>query len=66
MLLTYIVLAVVVSLGAGIFLGQKYHERKLSEKAEDAADIIERARKTGENIKKEKILEGQQKIQDQR
>lgn len=66
MLLIYIVLAVVVSLGTGIFLGQKYHERKLSEKAEEAADIIERARKTGENIKKEKVLEGQQKIQNQR
>lgn len=66
MLVTYIVLSVVVSLITGTFLGKKYHERKLSQKAEQASDIIEQAKKTGENLKKEKVLEGQQKIQEQR
>ncbi len=66
MLAVYIVVSVVVSLIAGSYLGKKYHEKKLSEKAEQASDIIEQAKKTGENLKKEKVLEGQQKIQEQR
>ncbi|MCF7875868.1 ribonuclease Y [Candidatus Bipolaricaulota bacterium] len=66
MLAIYIGSSAVLALAIGIFLGQKYYEKKLSDKAEDAASIIERARKTGENIKKEKVLEGQQKIQEQR
>ena len=62
----YIGLAAILSLGIGIFLGEKYHERKLAGKAEEASNIIEQAKKTGENLKKEKLLEGQQKIQEQR
>lgn len=64
-LLIYLLIGI-VALGIGFFLGRGYYKQKISAKAEEAASIIERARKTGENIKKEKILEGQQEIQDKR
>ncbi|MBS3812915.1 ribonuclease Y [Candidatus Bipolaricaulota bacterium] len=62
----YLVLAGIVALGIGFLVGREQYKRKVALKAEEAAGIIDRARKTGENIKKEKILEGQQKIQDER
>ncbi len=66
MLTIYMVVIGIVALGIGFLVGREQYKKKVALKAEEAAGIIDRARKTGENIKKEKILEGQQKIQEER
>lgn len=66
MLIIYMVVVGVVALGIGFLMGREQYKQKVALKAEEAANIIDRARKTGENIKKEKVLEGQQELQEER
>lgn len=66
MVLIYILPTASVALTLGILVGIYYYKQKLKTDKAEAEDILEKARKEAENLKREKLLKGQQEIQEKR